>query len=52
MQEHRFAWHFFARGKPMQIELCEALNGPMRDEPLNETIFYDLPFGRGVCDPS
>ena len=41
-QEHRIAWHFIAPGKPMQNGICEAFNGRMRDELLNETIFYDL----------
>jgi putative transposase len=41
-QERRIAWHFIAPGKPMQNGICEAFNGRMRDELLNETIFYDL----------
>ena len=36
------SWHFSAPGKPMQNGICEAFNGRMRDELLNETIFYDL----------
>ena len=32
----------------MQNGICEAFNGRMRDEPLNETIFYDLDHGRAV----
>ena len=39
--EHRIAWHFIAPGKPMQNGNCEAFNGRMRDELLNEMIFYD-----------
>ena len=35
-------WHFIAPGKPMQNGICEAFNGRMRDELLNETLFFDL----------
>ena len=41
------AWHFIAPGKPMQNGICEAFNGRMRDELLNEMIFYDLGHARG-----
>jgi putative transposase len=41
-------WHFIAPGKPMQNGICEAFNGRMRDELLNETIFYDLDHARAV----
>ena len=34
------AWHFIAPGKPMQNGICEAFNGRMRDELLNETLFF------------
>jgi putative transposase len=42
------AWHFIPPGKPMQNGICEAFNGRMRDELLNETIFYDLDHARAV----
>jgi putative transposase len=42
------SWHFIAPGKPMQNGICEAFNGRMRDELLNETIFYDLDHARAV----
>jgi putative transposase len=42
------SWHFIAPGKPMQNGICEAFNGRMRDELLNETIFYDLDHVRAV----
>jgi putative transposase len=45
-QRGRVAWHFIAPGKPMQNGICEAFNGRMRDELLNETIFYDLDHAR------
>ena len=47
-QEAGVAWHFIAPGKPMQNGVCEAFNGRMRDELLNETIFYDLDHARAV----
>jgi len=45
-QEQRVAWHFIAPGKPMQNGICEAFNARMRDELLNETVFYDLSHAR------
>ena len=47
-QEQRVAWHFIAPGKPMQNGICEAFNGRMRNELLNETIFYDLGHARAA----
>lgn len=47
-QSAKVAWHFIAPGKPMQNGICEAFNGRMRDELLNETIFYDLDHSRSV----
>src|SRR6202042_3576232 len=47
-QSSRTAWHFIAPGKPMQNGICEAFNGRMRDELLNETIFYDLDHARST----
>ena len=44
--EHRIAWHFIAPGKPMQNGICESFNGRMRDEPLNETLFFGLDHAR------
>jgi transposase InsO family protein len=35
-------WHFIAPGKPIQNAFVESLNGRMRDELLNETLFFDL----------
>ena len=39
-------WHYIAPGKPMQNGNCEAFNGRMRDELLNESLFIDL--GQGL----
>jgi len=47
-QASRVEWHFIAPGKPMQNGICEAFNGRMRDELLNETIFYDLDHARSA----
>ncbi len=35
-------WHLIAPGKPMQNGFVEGFNGRMRDELLNETLFFDL----------
>ncbi len=35
-------WHFIAPGKPMQNGFVESFNGRMRDELLNETLFFNL----------
>jgi len=35
-------WHFIAPGKPTQNAFVESFNGRMRDELLNETLFFDL----------
>ncbi|WP_439402688.1 IS3 family transposase [Bradyrhizobium sp. DASA03068] len=35
-------WHFIAPEKPMQNGFVESFNGRMRDELLNETLFFDL----------
>ena len=35
-------WHFIAPGRPMQNGFVESFNGRMRDELLNETLFFDL----------
>ena len=39
-------WHYIAPGKPTQNGLCESFNGRMRDELLNETLFFDLDHAR------
>jgi putative transposase len=45
-QENRITWHFIAPGKPMQNGFCESFNGRMRDELLNETLFFGLDHAR------
>ena len=43
---HRIGWHYIAPGKPMQNGFVESFNGRMRDELLNETLFFDLAHAR------
>lgn len=45
-EQHVVAWHFIAPGKPMQNGFCESFNGRMRDELLNETLFFGLDHAR------
>jgi putative transposase len=39
-------WHYIAPGKPMQNGFCESFDGRMRDELLNETLFFGLDHAR------
>jgi transposase InsO family protein len=41
-------WHYIAPGKPQQNALVENLNGRLRDECLNETLFTNLTHARTV----
>lgn len=45
-QEAEVTWHFIAPGKPMQNGFCESFNGRMRDELLNESLFFGLDHAR------
>jgi len=47
-EEAHVDWHFIAPGKPMQNGVCESFNGRMRDELLNETLFFDLAHARAA----
>ncbi len=40
--QSRIAWHYNAPGKPKQNAFIESFNGRLRDELLNETLFYSL----------
>jgi putative transposase len=42
----RIEWHYIAPGKPTQNPFAESFNGRMRDELLNETLFFDLGHAR------
>lgn len=41
-RNHRIDWHYIMPGKPMQNGYVESFNGKMRDELLNETLFFSL----------
>ncbi|WMS41338.1 IS3 family transposase [Acuticoccus sp. MNP-M23] len=41
-EDHRVAWHYIAPGKPTQNGFVESFNGRMRDELLNESLFFSL----------
>ncbi|MDD3446639.1 MAG: IS3 family transposase [Zavarzinia sp.] len=41
-------WHYIAPGRPMQNGFVESFNGRMRDELLNETLFFGLRHAREV----
>jgi putative transposase len=45
-QENKMTWHFIAPGKPMENGFCESFNGRMRDELLNEALFFGLAHAR------
>ena len=49
-QDHQIVWHFIAPGKPMQNGFCESFNGRMRDELLNESLFFGLDHARAKLD--
>jgi putative transposase len=42
VQGHAIDWRFIAPGKPIQNSFVESFNGRMRDELLNETLFFGL----------
>jgi putative transposase len=44
----KVAWHCIAPGEPMQNGICGAFNGRIRDELLNEALFYDINQARSV----
>ena len=45
-KDHRIAWHYIAPGKPTQNGFVESFNGRMRDELLNESLFFSLDHAR------
>jgi transposase InsO family protein len=44
--EHKVEWHYIAPGKPQQNGYVESFNGRMRDELLNESLFFGLDHAR------
>jgi putative transposase len=47
-KEHRIEWHYISPGKPMQNGFIESFNGRMRDELLNESLFFGLDHARSA----
>ena len=45
-KDHAVEWHYIAPGKPMQNGYVESFNGRMRDELLNESLFFGLDHAR------
>lgn len=45
-KDHAVAWHYIAPGKPMQNGFVESFNGRMRDELLNEALFFGIDHAR------
>ena len=45
-KDHRVEWHYIAPGKPMQNGYIESFNGRMRDEFLNESLFFGIDHAR------
>ncbi len=44
--DRRIDWHYIQPGKPMQNAYVESFNGRMRDELLNEALFFGLDHAR------
>ncbi|WP_309957664.1 IS3 family transposase [Agrobacterium tumefaciens] len=47
-RDHKVEWHYIAPGKPMQNGYVESFNGRMRDELLNESLFFSLDHARSA----
>ena len=45
-EDHHVPWHYIAPGKPTQNGFVESFNGRMRDELLNESLFFGLDHAR------
>jgi putative transposase len=43
-------WHYIAPGKPQQNGFMESFNGKLRDECLNEHVFFSLAQARGIIE--
>ncbi|WP_395775075.1 IS3 family transposase [Agrobacterium pusense] len=46
--DHKVKWHYIAPGRPMQNGYVESFNGRMRDELLNESLFFGLDHARSA----
>jgi putative transposase len=47
-QQTKVEWHYIAPGKPTQNAFIESFNGRLRDELLNETLFFSLAHARSA----
>ena len=47
-KDRRIEWHYIAPGKPTQNGFVESFNGRMRDELLNESLFFGLDHARSA----
>jgi putative transposase len=47
-QDHIVDWRYIEKGKPMQNGYIESFNGRMRDELLNESLFFGLDHARNA----
>ena len=47
-KDHRVEWQYIAPGQPMQIGYVESFNGRMRDELLNESLFFGIDRARSA----
>ena len=47
-KDHKVEWHYIAPGRPMQNGYAESFNGRMRDELLNESLFFGLDHARSA----
>lgn len=47
-KDRKVEWHYIAPGRPMQNGYVESFNGRMRDELLNESLFFGLDHARSA----
>ncbi|KQV37551.1 hypothetical protein ASE37_24495 [Rhizobium sp. Root268] len=47
-KDRKVEWHYIAPGRPMQNGCVESFNGRMRDELLNESLFFGLVHARSA----
>ncbi|MCJ9751922.1 IS3 family transposase [Neorhizobium sp. BETTINA12A] len=47
-KDHKVEWHYIAPERPMQNGYVESFNGRMRDELLNESLFFGLDHARSA----
>ncbi|MDO6125221.1 IS3 family transposase [Shinella curvata] len=47
-KDHKVEWHYIAPGRPTQNGYIESFNGRMRDELLNESLFFGLDHARSA----